>query len=94
MKLTIFSTESCPRCKLLAGKLRQMGYEPAERLMADATTTERESCITDGPGYWPRFAPLLQLDFGEFSCWYADVSLFKGDRLDEEHLKEILEQSA
>ena len=93
MDITIFSTETCPRCKRLASKLHEWGYQVAERLMVEATTDEIADCRMD-IGYWPLSAPLLQVDFGEdVRCWYADVSLFKGDRLDERHLKDILGQS-
>ena len=95
MRLTIFSTESCPRCKLLSAKLKEWGYQVAERLMVDATTEEIADCRLD-LGYWPMSAPLLQVEFDQVACpaWYADVSLFPRGELDEGKLRLILAQGA
>ena len=92
MKITIFTTETCPRCKLLAKKLRGWGRTVEEKLMVEASTDEIADCRLD-IGFWPMSAPLLQIEFGPLTtCWYADVSLFPGGSLDEGKLKAILSQ--
>jgi len=93
MDITIFTTETCPRCKALAAKLREWGHQPKEKSMAEATTDEIADCRMDcGMGFWPMSAPVLRVKSDEFECWYGDTSLFKEDVLDEKHLREILNQ--
>ena len=92
MKITIFTTETCPRCKLLAAKLHEWGHQVTERLMVEATTEEIADCRMD-IGYFPQSAPLLQVEFDRADVppyWFADVSLFPTGALDEAKLRSIL----
>ena len=94
MRLTIFSTESCPRCKLLAAKLHGWGYQVNEKLIGEATTDEIAEVRMD-LGIWPPLmVPVLYVDFDGVVCVYGDRSLFpQGNSwLDEEKLKAILRQ--
>ena len=94
MRLTIFSTVSCPRCKLLAAKLKEWGYQVNEKLVAEATTDEIADARMD-LGFWPPLmVPAMNVDFGKVAIFYSDVSLFpRGDMwLDEAKLQAILSQ--
>jgi len=94
LDITIFTTETCPRCKALAAKLREWGYQPKEKLMVEATTDEIADCRLDpGMGFWPISAPVLRAKSGDLDCWYGDASLFPdGENLDVNKLKMILGQ--
>ncbi len=94
IEITIFTTETCPRCKALEAKLREWGYQPKEKSMVEATTDEIADCRMDsGMGFWPMFAPVLRVEFDDFECWYGDASLFpNGEDLDVNKLKAILGQ--
>ena len=87
MDIVVYKTDTCPRCKMLVEKLREWGYQPVEKMMTETPADEIAECRLD-LGYWPMMAPVLRVN----DCWYADISLFKEDVLDEKHLHEILEQ--
>ena len=94
MQITIFSTETCPRCHLLATKLHEWGYQAEEKLVAEATTDEIAEVRMD-LGIWPPLmVPVLYVDFGGVVCVYGDRSLFpQGNSwLDEDKLQAILRQ--
>jgi len=76
LDITIFTTETCPRCKALAAKLREWGYQPVEKMMTETPVDEIADCRMD-IGYWPMMAPVLRVN----DCWYSDISLFKENAL-------------
>jgi glutaredoxin len=83
--IVIYSTPTCPRCKLVSAKLHEWGIPHEEKSLIDISAEDMTDCIID-LGCVPMSAPVVRSGYS----WYADVSLFPDGKLDEGKLRAIL----
>lgn len=83
--VTIFSTATCPRCKLVSAKLHEWGIPHEEKSLIDISAEDRTDCIIE-MGYVPIEAPLVRIGYH----WLASHEIFEGSTLNEATLRAIL----
>lgn len=82
--ITVYSTSSCPRCKLLKAWLKDHKIPFAEKSLEDDAEAITDMRIS---GYFGFEAPIIENPIGSY---YGPGEMFVGGKVDEKKMREIV----